>query len=969
MVSRDKIKTMTEILKKLNSEQRAAVKHGNGPLLLIAGPGTGKTMALTHRIAYLIKEKGIHPDNILALTFTNKAADEMEERVDRLLDSPTLDLQVYTFHSLGQEIIQNDGLDIGLPYNFKLLKEKNLRLLIKNNLQRFNLDYFQPVGKPHQFIAALIQHFSRCKDEGIGPEDYREFVKKKNDDDDDLRKATELAEAYRVYQKILAENDGLDFGDLIYYPWKLFKKRSAIRKKYQQQYQYILIDEFQDLNYIQYELIKLIGGSDNNITAAVDDDQSIYGFRGTSFNNALQFNQDFPKAEIITLKKNYRSRQNILDLSYEFIQNNNPYRIEHQLSQQDGWSVDKKLQSISENKGEIIHLHAVDLNQEVREVVKKTVDLIETGVKPSEIAILGRTNKSLRAFEEALKEARIPYQSLTEENFYHQPVVIDLNSYLRVLYNHYNSSSFYRLLNLPCFDIKSDDISQITRFSKRKSLSIYEVIQKPSFLEKLSSKSQKEIKRLLNLIQKQAQSLKEDLISNLIVDFLEESGYLQKVLQKDDQKKSKETHLLNRFYNQIVDFEKNNAGGRLYDLIDQMETEQNLGNSIDPSRFDQGPEGVRVMTVHSAKGLEFEYVFLINLVSRRFPTDNRSRPIDFPDEFIKEKFIDEDNSGREKHRQEERRLFYVGLTRAKKGLFLTSAEDYGGKRRKKVSKFIKELPTDKVEKKEPETTAQLKRSKEVVSTAEFKDKRPDHFSFSQLTSFDRCPRQYKYTYLLKIPTRGGASRSFGTSIHQTLYNFLKKTTEEDNFPASKEKLLEIYQQNWLDEWYVSATERKRAFQKGREMLIDFYKRFQERSPEIYQEEGGAFLEKPFQFKINGEKIIGKIDRLDQLKEGVEIIDYKTGQPKEKLNAERRLQLSIYQLAVEKVFGLEVAKMSFYYLQDGSKLSFTADEKDLEKVKETIRKRMEAIKNSDFSPTPGFSCQYCDFQNVCDESEA
>jgi len=965
---------MSEILKNLNQEQREAVKHGRGPLLLIAGPGTGKTMVLTHRIAHLLKEKDVHPDNVLALTFTNKAADEMEERVDRLLDAPHLDLQVHTFHSLGQEIIQNDGLDIGLPYNFKLLEEKNLWLLIKNNLDRFNLDYFQPLGRPYQFISALIQHFSRCKDEGISPKEYQEFADRKeksSEDEKEIKKVQELARAYQIYQKILAENEVFDFGDLIYYPWKLLKERPAICKKYQQQYQYILIDEFQDVNYIQYELIKLIGGSDNNITAAVDDDQSIYGFRGTSFNNALQFNQDFPESEVITLKKNYRSRQNILDLSYEFIQNNNPYRIEHQLSQQDGWSVDKKLESTSEGRGKIVHLHAPDINQEVREVVEKVVHLIKKeDVDPSEIAILGRTNKSLRSFEEAIKEAQIPYQSLTEEDFYHQSVIVDLNSYLRVLYNHYDDSSFYRLLNLSCFDIEPDDISQITRYSQRKSQAIYEVLQKSSFLKKLNSKSQSEIKRLLKLIKNQSQKLKKELVSNLIVDFLEESGYLKEILEKEDRLKSKETHLLNRFYNQIVDFEKNNPGGQLHDLMEQIETEQSLGSRVDPDCFDQGPEGVRIMTVHSAKGLEFDYVFLINLVSRRFPTPNYSPPINFPDEFIKEKFIDDENSGKEKHRQEERRLFYVGLTRAKKGVFLTSAEDYGGQRRKKVSPFLKELPDDKVEKKTPAAAEKLQAKQTNASSKEdFQDKLPNHFSYSQLISFDKCPRQYKYTYLLKIPTRGGPSRSFGQSLHQTLHDFLKRYVEKDDFSASQKELLEIYKQDWIDDWYINTQQQKRSFRKGREMLIDFYKRFQKENPSIYQENGTAFLEKAFNLKFNGEKFVGKIDRLDELEDGVEIIDYKTGKPKDKLNKDRRLQLSIYQIAAEEVLGLNVAKMSFYYLRNGSKLSFTTNPGDLQEVKNRVEEGIEDIKKSNFEATPGYHCRYCDFRNICDQSQA
>jgi len=334
----------TKYLADLNKEQLEAVTFGEGPLLIVAGAGTGKTTVITKRVAYLIEAKKLSPNEILAVTFTDKAAEEMEERVDKLLPYGYLDLWISTFHSFCQRVLQEYGLDIGIPGDFKILDPTSAWLLIRRNLERFHLDYYRPRGNPTKFIHALIEHFARCKDQGIYPEDYLRYAQKiENDfqkgrnkelDDTEVRRIKEIAKAYETYQQILLENSALDFGDLINYTLLLFKKRPKILKKYQDQFKYILVDEFQDTNWAQYELVKLLAEPRKNITVSLDDDQSIYRWRGSSFNNLLRFKEDYPEAKEVILVKNYRSTQDILDLAYKFIQLNNPNRLEYQLSQE-----------------------------------------------------------------------------------------------------------------------------------------------------------------------------------------------------------------------------------------------------------------------------------------------------------------------------------------------------------------------------------------------------------------------------------------------------------------------------------------------------------------------------------------------------------------------------------------------------------------------------------------------------------
>src|SRR3989338_2033044 len=386
-----KIKGKSKLLEGLNAEQEKAVTHADGPLLIVAGAGTGKTTVITRRIAYLI-EQGVKPEEILALAFGEKAAGEMEERVDMLLPHGFVNVQISTFHAFGEQILSEYGIEIGLP-DFKVLNDVGQWLLIRNNLDKFNLDYYRPLGNPTKFIKAVLSHFSRLKDELISPEEYLDYVEKLKlnsegaetqitspdlapspggeSEPENPARLQEIAGAYHTYNKILLDNSALDFGDLINYTLRLFKKRPKVLDHLRDRYKYILVDEFQDTNLAQYELVKLLAAPSNNITVVGDDDQSIFKFRGASISNILHFQRDYKDAKFINLARNYRSRQNILDAAYEFIKLNDPDRLEVKLGISKKLAAVPRASSGKEKKGTIEQIAARDYMEEAELVVEK----------------------------------------------------------------------------------------------------------------------------------------------------------------------------------------------------------------------------------------------------------------------------------------------------------------------------------------------------------------------------------------------------------------------------------------------------------------------------------------------------------------------------------------------------------------------------------------------------------------------
>jgi len=1030
------------LLQDLNDEQKEAVTSGDGPLLIIAGAGTGKTTVITKRLAWLVLSGKAKTEEILTMTFTDKAAEEMEERVDKLLPYGYLDLWISTFHSFAERILKDNALEIGIPNDFRLLNQTEQWLLVRKNLDRFNLDYYRPLGNPTKFIHALIKHFSRAKDEGISASEYLEYVEnlKLNTDSADfiknfldeetkksltkkqikelateeIKRLTEIANAYHVYQQLLLDNNSLDFGDLINYCLKLFRGRPLVLNKYRQQFKYILVDEFQDTNWAQYELIKMLAAPRNNLTVVSDDDQAIYRWRGASYNNVIQFKKDFPNCKNISLIRNYRSTQDILDLSYKFIKQNNPNRLEAQFKKTGNLS--KKLVAENKGRGLIEHFHSETFKDEVKTVLKQIIDLKNKDKEATwnDFAILVRANESATPFIYGLTEAGIPFQFVASRGLYSKPIILDILAYLKLLDNYHESPALFRIINLPVFGFTHGEIINFNYWSNRKGLSLYETLTKASVLG-IKPETQEKIKKILNLIEKHSRLVREGTISQVIFAFLEDSGYLKELTKKDDLKTREATRFLNQFFKKIEDFENSFEDKSVKNFLTMIDLELEAGEEgVLETNPEEGPESVKVMTIHAAKGLEFKYVFIPCLVDRRFPTIERREPIELPRALIKEIIPEGDI-----HLEEERRLFYVAMTRAKKVLFFSSASDYGGQRKKKLSRFLYELKNlgFKIDEKNKLTTPVLLKEKAAM----FKEKifvenesplkrekviLPSKFSFTQLKAFENCPYQYRFAHVLRVPVRGKSVFSFGKTIHKTLQKFYEKLIEKSSSfqgnlfrdkPKQKnlakkslvslEELMEIYENSWIDDWYTTRNEQSEYKEKGKKVLKELYKNLEEEVilPKYLEREfflkltpnpvEGIALSSLPRAQLNGEKsesnevytLKGVIDRVDELDGGIEIIDYKTGEEKteEKLKPEDKEQLLIYQMAASEVLNEKVKNLSYYYVETNRKLSFLGTEEELKKLKEKIIKTIKEIKKGEFPPRPSQLCRHCDFNRICE----
>lgn len=970
--------------KKLNKEQRQAIEHGDGPLLIIAGAGTGKTTVITERIVHLIQKKEVKPQQILALTFTEKASQEMLERVDSAMPYGYTQMWISTFHSFCDRILRLEAFHVGLDPKYKLMSEAETVQFIRKHLFDFNLKYFRPLGNPTKFISGLMQHFSRLQDEDISSDTYiawankkKEKVSEKTPEEEkmEIEKWVELSLAYKTYEDLKINEGRMDYGDLIAKVLWLFRKRPNVLKAYSDQFEYVLIDEFQDTNIAQYELLKLLvpPGQKANITVVGDDSQSIYKFRGAAISNIIHFKDDYPDASTVVLTKNYRSTQKILDAAYQLIQYNNPDTLESRLG------ISKNLVSIPKPKGgedpEFIHEDRVE--NEAEEVARKISELVLESQKYqfSDIAILVRANNHAEPFIRSFQRHAIPYQFLGPGKLFRQPEIVDLISYFKTLYDFEDSVAFYKVLSIDYFDIDVRDIIKITNFAKRINLSLFEACEKVEEIG-VSEETKRKITKLLGIMNAHLKKVKTETAGQLLYYFLQDTGLLQKLLAPDNPDAEKKATNISKFFDKLKTYEAEHEDATVFQVVDWIELSMELGESPLSTDTDWSKvNAVNILTVHGSKGLEFPVVFLVNLVSQRFPTIERREQIAIPEEIIKEVLPEGDY-----HMQEERRLFYVGVTRAKERLFLTAADYYGeGKREKKLSPFIFESLGENA-------FAAEQKPKQLGKQLSFLDYTPpelnkethdekhifhvDYLSYSQIETFQTCPLHYKLRYIYKIPTPAAAQLSFGTSMHNALKEFYMKVQAGEK--VSDELICACLDHSWIKEGYKGKDHERQTLEAGYNYLKGFLL-------------GDCFidgkwpieLEQPFLLPLeqkDGErplKIGGKIDRVDELADGcIEIIDYKTGRTPDKKEVDTNMQLTFYALAAhfmkEPPYAkkCEEIKLSLYYFEEQKKLSTTRTMEQLLGAIEEIYKVRKEIEASEFKCQRHMFCENCEFSLFC-----
>lgn len=635
---------MSELLDKLNDKQKEAAEYIDGPLLILAGAGSGKTRVLTYKIAYLLEQNLVKPWEILAITFTNKAAKEMKERVEGLIGSNGNDIWLGTFHSICVRILKREIELIGYGRDFNIFDELDKEKVIKEVCKKLEID-------DKQYPVSLIKYeISNAKDKMI---DYEKYKKQALGD---FRKE-KIAQIYEMYQLSLKKNNAIDFDDILMLTVEILSKNPDRLEYYQNKFKYILVDEYQDTNKVQFLLISLLAASHGKICVVGDESQSIYGFRGADISNILNFEKEYPNAKIVKLEENYRSTQNILNAANGVIKNNKS-------------KIDKKLWTQNEIGDKICYKTLGNEYEEVEYIVSKIDEICKKeSRKYSDFAVLFRTNAQARVLEEVFMRNGTPYRLIGGIKFYSRKEIKDLTSYLKLIQNIDDNISLKRIINEPKRGIGDTAVDKLDAIATSQNTSIFRVIQDPNNLTGIRSASNIILFRdMINKIIAMKEELK---VSDLMRMILKESGY-EEMLNQDQTKESE-----NRFENLMefigvaMEFEKENADNTLADFLDSIA----LVSDVD--KLDDSEEAVTLMTMHSAKGLEFEVVFLVGMEEGLFPS---------------KRSIEEDDAV-----EEERRLCYVGITRAKKKLYITNTKKrtlYGTTTFSMPSRFIDELPPE-----------------------------------------------------------------------------------------------------------------------------------------------------------------------------------------------------------------------------------------------------------------------------------
>lgn len=638
---------MDYYLDKLNKEQREAAMYTEGPLLILAGAGSGKTSTMTHRIAYMIEEKNINPYNILAVTFTNKAAGEMRDRVEALIGAG-LNMWILTFHSACLRILRSHGDVLGYGRDFAVYDPTDQKTVVKNIIKELNID-----GKRYT-PAFFLSVISGCKEQLVSPADY---IKINGDD----IKNKYVYRVYEQYEKTLKKNNAMDFDDLLANTVRVFERDESVLLKYQNRFRYIMVDEYQDTNQIQYRFIKMLAEAHGNICVVGDDDQCIYQWRGADIRNILEFEKDFKNTKVIKLEQNYRSTSTILDAAHSIITNNRGRK-------------DKKLWTNQEAGHKLTYYRGADERDEAYFIAGEINRLKTSDRRYSDFAILYRNNAQSRTFEEALSRREIPYRVLGGLRYYDRKEIKDMMCYMRLVQNNADDLALTRIINEPKRGIGGKTLEKLQALAGVRNESLFQVLLDREVVSSFSDRVSSNIRDLAETIEAYSREQSSLKISDIYDGLLVKTGYLKALEAQNTIEAESRIENLMEFKSVIYDYEKDDANISLAEFMERIALLAEVDN------HDADENAVVLMTMHSAKGLEFPYVFMPGMEDGLFPG---WRAFD-----------------REDGLEEERRLCYVGITRAKERLWLTGAEQrtlYGKTDYTRESQFLRELDKTLVE--------------------------------------------------------------------------------------------------------------------------------------------------------------------------------------------------------------------------------------------------------------------------------
>jgi DNA helicase II / ATP-dependent DNA helicase PcrA len=919
----------------LNDAQKAAVAHTKGPMMVVAGAGTGKTRVITERIVRLI-ESGTDPGSILALTFTENAAGEMLDRINQRRGGYTLDATIATYNGFGEQLLQEFASEIGLG-NLKLLGETGQLVFIREHLDEFALDYFAPIARPDSQLELLASYVSSLKQQLIQPAEYNKYVKSmpRSLEEDKLehQKHSELAAFYETYITLCRANQVIDYDDQLFLTIELLRKRPNIRAILKKRYAFILVDEFQDTNPMQSELLDMLLNDDQDIMVVGDDDQSIYGWRGATLANILQFKEQYPRTKEVTLIENYRTTQNILDSAYKLIQGNNPDRLEamHNLN--------KRLIAHS-GAGEAPHIkHFSSLDSELNWVAEQVALRLKKGQDPASIAVLARTTRIVEKMHAYLELSDIPHAVAgLSQDLYKQPAVGNLLESLKAISDPLDSLALYHCLSGPLFNMPTSILSELASAATREHRMLSEVI---------NESENAGLKAALERIEHWRERSSSLSVGALAYAVINESGWKDQLYSsaEHDPVAYTQAQANSQFFKTLKEFERISDVASLQSYLRNLQTLKAAGSELRDASLDISETLVNVLSVHRAKGLEWETVFIIDCTEGSFPIKNHGSSLSVPEALKKQSSADNRMS-------EERRLMYVGMTRAKRELIISYSDTHTGTTRRRPSRFIAELQGHDKEGPLEDNNDQTVLEFSVPSNAA-EVKLPVNMqadgklilTASQIDCWLRCPQDFYYSYVLQMPIAPDPSRAYGTLIHniiQTIHEGLRKEKL-----VSLDMLLERAKADLPKAGYLTVRSRERAHAQALKTIRALHKRFSEESLPIE-------VEKPFRVEVPDTDLVmtGRIDAVYPSGKGVEIRDYKTGTSvttpeKAKRRATASNQLTLYALAWRLLNDEMPDLLTLDFVETGLKGSVRKQEKSLVTFSLKLRDMTGKIRAGDY----------------------
>jgi len=976
------------ILEGLNEAQRRAVTHDTGPLLIVAGAGTGKTTVITRRIAWLIATRRARPDEILALTFTDKAAAEMEERVDTLVPYGYADVEIATFHAFGDRILREHALEIGLTPDFRVLNRAEQTIFFRDRLFELPLAHYRPLGDPTRHLQALITLISRCKDEDISPEEYQAHAGRLEReaaaavDYEEARERVaqqrELAATYAKYEELMTRDGCVDFGDQIVQVLRLFRRRPYVLGAYQRRFRYILVDEFQDTNHAQFELVKLLAARHSNVAVVGDEDQAIYRFRGAAISNILGFLDVYHDAAQIVLTENYRSTQEILDGAYRLIVHNNPDRLEVRNG------IDKRLTAVAGRGHLTVHWHYETGTQEADAVAETIREKIAAGTwKPDDVAILVRGNADADQFLRSLNVKSVPWTFSGNSGLYDRPEIRLLIAFLRALVHTDESVSLHYLASSDLYEVPIVDLTRCSTHADRRHVHLFDVLRRAGEIfelrDQISEAGHAAIRHLVGDLERYMELGREMPTGELLYQFIRDSGWLMRLYREETARDVAEAKNITKFFDRVQAAARTLRYDNVREFVKHLDALIDAGEDPAVAEADVETPAVRVLTVHKAKGLEFPVVFLVNLVQEKFPSRRRRDALDLPIDMMKAVLPTGDY-----HQQEERRLFYVGMTRARRELYLTSASDYGGTRERKVSQFVLEaldLPRDATRPFKARPAEEIEHFAPAPEAVEalLVPLAPDAeitLSHKQIDDYQTCPLKYFNVHVKRIPIRRHHAVAYGAVVHKVVEYYLTRRAVGNYTPL--DDLLAIYERAWAGEdilhdrpgvsrepaeGFLTREHEEARKAAGRDALRRFWN--QEEADGVKP----TYVEKEFGFTLGPNRVRGRYDRVDEDLLGAVIIDYKTSEVTRQKDADRRvagsLQLKMYALAWREMTGALPQRVELRFIDSAVVGRHSPTAEDAEAAITAVEAAAAGIRARRFDATPSWgACRSCAYNQIC-----